>query len=106
MDAEVYWSGRRVGLLRGVRVDQPYYRGEWVPATDSEFTAALLAQQWLPVLFRSPDGTTSAPARVLTSRTPGVGIYFRFGFWSDHPAGRAGMIICGAKQEHAEASPG
>ena len=72
--AEVYWSGRRVGLLKGVRVDQPYYRGEWVPATDSEFTAALLAQQWLPVLFRSPDGTTSAPARVLTRRTPGVAV--------------------------------
>jgi hypothetical protein len=99
MDAEVYWSERRVGLLKGVRVDQPYYRGEWEPATDSEFTATLLAQRWLPVLFRSPDGSTSAPARVLTSQTPGVGVYFRFGFWSDHPSGRVGTINSRAEQE-------
>jgi hypothetical protein len=79
MDAEVYWQGRRVGLLRDVRVDQPYYRGEWAPSDDPEFTAVLADQKWLPVVFRSPDGSTTAPARVLVSRTPGVGVYFRFG---------------------------
>jgi hypothetical protein len=84
MDAEVYWSGRRVGLLRGVRVDQPYYRGEWVPLHDPAFSAALANRVWLPVMFRSPDGTISAPARALVSRVPGVGVYFRFGSLSDH----------------------
>jgi len=58
MDAEVYWSGRRVGLLRGVRVDQPYYLGEWVPAADSEFTAALLA--WMPTKKKKPNRTAAA----------------------------------------------
>jgi hypothetical protein len=90
MDAEVYWSGRRVGLLRGVRVDQPYYRGEWVPLPDPEFSAALANRGWLPVLFRSPDGTISAPARALVSQAPEVGVYFRFGFLSDHAGPAAG----------------
>jgi hypothetical protein len=79
MDAEVYWEGRRVGLLRDVVVDQPYYRGEWLPSDVPEFTAALAAQRWLPVTFRSPDGSVTAPARALVSPTPGVGVYFRFG---------------------------
>jgi hypothetical protein len=79
MDAEVYWQDRRVGVLRGVRVDQPYYRGEWTPSDDPEFAAELAARQWLPVVFRTPDGAITAPARVLLSRMPGVGVYFRFG---------------------------
>jgi hypothetical protein len=79
MDADVYWQDRRVGVLRGVRVDQPYYRGEWTSADDPEFAAELAARKWLPVVFRSPDGATTAPARVLISATPGVGVYFRFG---------------------------
>jgi hypothetical protein len=91
MDAEVYWAGRRVGLLRGVRVDQPYYLGEWVPADDPEFTATLAARRWLPVLFRSPDGEMSAPARALISSTPGVGVYFRFGSPGDDQAAETGQ---------------
>jgi hypothetical protein len=79
MDAEVYWQDRRVGVLRGVRVDQPYYHGEWAPSDDPEFAAELAVQGWLPVVFRSPHGATTAPARALISATPGVGVYFRFG---------------------------
>ena len=79
MDAEVYWSGRQVGVLRNVVVDQPYYLGEWVPADVPEFTAELAARRWLPVTFRSPDGARTAPARALVSPAPGVGVYFRFG---------------------------
>jgi hypothetical protein len=79
MDAIVFWQGRRVGVLCGVKVDQPYYLGDWTPSDDSQFAAALEAQKWLPVEFRSPDGKTTAPARALLSKTPGVGVYFRFG---------------------------
>jgi hypothetical protein len=79
MDAHVFWKGRRVGILRDARVDQPYYLGEWAPSDDPEFLAELAAQKWLPVEFRSPDGAINAPARALVSRTPGVGVYFRFG---------------------------
>ena len=79
MDAEVYWQDRIVGVLRGVRVDQPYYQGEWIPSDDPEFAAELAARKWLPVVFRSPAGAITAPARALMSETPGVGIYFRFG---------------------------
>jgi hypothetical protein len=79
MDAEVYWQGRRVGVLHDVRVDQPYYRGEWTPSDDPEFVIELVARKWLPVVFRTPDGAMTALARVLLSRTPDVGVYFRFG---------------------------
>jgi hypothetical protein len=79
MDAEVFWEGRRVGVLRAVKVDQPYYHGEWVPSDDPEFAAVLAARKWLPVEFRSPDGAITAPARALVSAVPDVGVYFRFG---------------------------
>jgi hypothetical protein len=79
MDAEVFWQDRRVGILRGVRVDQPYYLGEWIPDEDPEFAMELADRRWLSVEFRSRDGAVRAPARVLISRTPGVGVYFRFG---------------------------
>jgi hypothetical protein len=79
LDAEVYWDGRQVGVLRGVTVDQPYYLGEWCPFDNLEFATQLAAQRWLPVVFRSKDGATTAPARALLSSTPGVGVYFRFG---------------------------
>jgi hypothetical protein len=60
MDAEVYWQGRQVGILRGGRVDQPYYLGEWPPADDPEFAAELAVRKRLPVVFRTPDGATTA----------------------------------------------
>lgn len=77
MNAEVFWEGRPVGLLRNVVVDQPYYRGEWEPADTPEFAAALAVRYWLPVTFRTPDGSHTAPAAALAD--PTVGVYFRFG---------------------------
>jgi hypothetical protein len=79
MDAEVFWQDRHVGMLRGVRVDQPYYHGAWVPSDDPEFAAVLADRKELAVEFRSSDGVITAPARAILSRHPGVGIYFRFG---------------------------
>jgi len=75
MDAEVFWHARRVGILRGVRVDQPYYLREWAPADDPEFAAGLAAQNSLPVEFRSPDGAITprrgrSSARLRAWRSP------------------------------------
>ena len=87
VDAEVYWEGRLVGHLRGVRVDQPYYHGQWQPAGDPEFERAFAALQtglgaggWgaLPVTFRSPDGRVSAPAAAVVRPAPERDPYFRF----------------------------
>jgi hypothetical protein len=87
MDAEVYWNGRLVGHLRGVRVDQPYYLGEWEPAGDAEFEREFAALQArlgagvlgvLPVTFRSPDGRVTAPAAAMVRPAPERGPYFRF----------------------------
>jgi len=88
MDAEVYWNDRLVGYLRGVRVDQPYYLGEWQPANDSAFEREFAALQAgigvgglgvLPVTFRSLDGKVSAPASAMVRPAPERNPYFRFG---------------------------
>jgi hypothetical protein len=88
MDAEVYWDGRLVGHLRDVMIDQPYYHGNWSPSGDTGFERAYRALQAeiapdglgvLPVTFRSPDGTVSAPAAAMVRPAPESEPYFRFG---------------------------
>ena len=91
VDAEVYWDGRRVGTLRAVVVDQPYYHGRWYPAGDAGFEAALAVRGWLPVLFQAPADPAPVPARALASRLTEGGVYFRFGFWGDYPDQTVGL---------------
>jgi hypothetical protein len=88
VDAEVYWNGRLVGRLAGVRVDQPYYQGRWAGTGDPEFESEYRALQsrigpsgvgMLPVTFRSPDGLLSAPASLMIRPAPEPEPYFRFG---------------------------
>jgi tetratricopeptide (TPR) repeat protein len=82
MDADVYWLGRHVGRLREVTVEQPYYLGEWVPADDPPFAAALAAGNGVPVVLQSRDGADAAPAWALVGPlAPGPGVRFRFGTW-------------------------
>ncbi len=87
MDAEVYWNGRLVGYLRNLVIDQPHYHGDWSSCGDAGFERAYRVLQAeiapdglgvLPVTFRSPDGTLSAPAAALV-RHPELEPYFRFG---------------------------
>jgi hypothetical protein len=87
LDAEVYWEGRLVGYLRGIVIDQPLYRGAWIPTGDSEFEQAYRALQarvapnglgMLPVTLRSPNGSLSAPAAAMV-RPAVAEPYFRFG---------------------------
>ena len=88
MDAEVYWDGRLIGHLRNIVIDQPCYLGDWVPTGDAGFERAFRALQAeiapdglgvLPVTFRSPDGTLSAPAAAMVRPIPETAPYFRFG---------------------------
>ena len=97
MDADVYWDGRLIGHLRNIVIDQPYYRGDWAPAGDAGFERAFRALQaeiapdglgLLPVTFRSPDGTVSAPAAAMVRPTPEPAPYFRFG----HEGLAAGIV--------------
>ena len=83
MDADVYWLGRHVGLLREVVADQPYYLGEWVPVDDPQFAAALASGNGVPVVLWSRDGADAAPAWALVGPlAPLPGVCFRFGAWS------------------------
>lgn len=86
MDAEVYWEGRLIGRLSNVVIDQPYYQGTWTPTGDPEFERAYQALQtrvapdglgMIPVTFRSPDGTLTAPAALMV-RPDAAEPYFRF----------------------------
>jgi hypothetical protein len=88
MDAEVYWHFRLVGYLRGVKVDQPYYHGEWIPVGDTEFEQEFRDVQnglgregvaAIPVTLRSTDGRVSAQARAMVRPPPERVPYFRFG---------------------------
>jgi hypothetical protein len=88
MDAEVYWNGHLVGYLRDVRVDQPYYHGEWQSAGDPRFEREFGAIQArigasglgnLPVTLRSPEGQVVAPANAMVRPAPERHPYFRFG---------------------------
>jgi hypothetical protein len=86
MDADVYWAGRLIGRLLDVRFNQPYYEGTWVPAGDSAFENAYRDLQAriapnglgaIPVVFRAPDESMSAPAAlVVRPNTPEP--YFRY----------------------------
>jgi hypothetical protein len=87
VDGEVYWEGRLVGHLRDIVIDQPYYRGEWCPASDPAFERAFHEMQAritpnglgvLAVLLRSPDGARSAPAAAMIRPAPEAAPYFRF----------------------------
>jgi hypothetical protein len=87
MDAEVYWEDRLIGRLSNIVIDQPYYQGAWTPTGDQEFERAYLALQarvapdglgMIPVTFRSPDGTVTAPAAAMV-RANAAEPYFRFG---------------------------
>jgi hypothetical protein len=91
MDAEVYWEGRLIGHLRNIVIDQPYYHGEWTPTGDPDFKRAYEVLQarvapnglgMIPVTFRSPGGTVSAPAAAMV-RPTGTELYFRFGGGGD-----------------------
>jgi hypothetical protein len=97
MDAEVYWDGRLIGRFRNIVIEQPYYLGDWVSAGDAGFERAFRALQAeiapdglgvLPVTFRSPDGTLSAPAAAMVRPIPETAPYFRFG----HAGLAAGMV--------------
>ena len=97
MHAEVYWDGRLIGHLRHIVIDQPYYHGDWSPSGDAGFERAYRAMQAeidpdglgvLPVTFRSPDGTVSAPAAAMVRPTPEIAPYFRFG----HEGLTAGIV--------------
>jgi hypothetical protein len=88
VDAEVYWEGRLVGYLRGVVVDQPYYHGEWESTWDPAFERAFHTLQSrlspgglgvLPVTFRAPEGSSSAPAVAMVRPAPATAPSFRFG---------------------------
>src|SRR5262245_59020445 len=82
MDVEVHWLGRRVGLFREIRVEQPYYLGAWVPADDPPFAAALATGQMVPVVFQSPDSADVDLVYALVDPRPDAGVYFRWGPWS------------------------
>jgi hypothetical protein len=115
MDAEVYWDGRLVGHLRGVRVDQPYYRGEWRPAGDPEFARAFAALQArvgagglgvLPVTLRSPDGRVSAAAGAVVRPAPERDPYFRFGSGGEAAGVVVQGVVGGAGDAGQGAAPG
>jgi hypothetical protein len=82
MDVEVYWLGRRVGLLREITVDQPYLLGAWLPADNPAFTAALATGDGVPVVLQSPDSADVSLVYALVGPTPEARVYFRWGPWS------------------------
>jgi hypothetical protein len=115
MDVEVYWCGRLVGHLHDIRIDQPYYHGNWFPSGDTGFERAYRTLQAeiapdglgvLPVTFRLPagvykivsdgtllsaivsDGTLSEPAAAVVRPAPESDPYFRFG----HEGLSAGVV--------------
>jgi hypothetical protein len=111
MDAEVYWNDRLVGHLRGVRVDQPYYRCQWQSAGDLEFEREFAALQArigegglavLPVTFRSVDGQVSAPASAMVRPAPEREPYFRFASGGE----AAGVVIQGRDRGPDRGEPG
>ena len=110
MDAEVYWNGRLVGFLRSVRVDQPYYHGQWQSAGEATFAREFAALQArigvgglgvLPVTLRSPDGRLSAPASMMVQPAPASAPYFRFGTGGEAP----GVVIQGIVRGSSHAEP-